>query len=444
MNFQRQKLLLPFLLTVFVLGFAYLVTSSAFAWETQDQQLAEDWAKMVGFKSKERVGKVAPEIKPGTVIDANNYKDFPGLKELLSEAQYIRLDPSAYAPLAPIKIDETSQYHFTRGCLEASLKSVESCHLDQDGVTVLGYQGGVPFIHPKNGNELIQWVNFFYAGDSLAFRPMRLMLYGRNNKPEREMRQEVNNLLYYGCTDWREQPPNPDRLHHVASGVFTYPRDLSGTAYTRKRYIDGDKADEFLIFIASMRRIRRMSGRDTQDTLFGSDLVWDDYKMFWQKLSATEFPNEFKMLPEQEMLTPNWVYYKYPQNRVAAGVENTVDESGDQVYLRFDGWQRRIALPVEIISKDSNYVYGRRVLYNDAETGGQLVADYYDQAGRLWRNFIMNNNLSPKGEGMTWDFADIVDLINNHRTILDFNGIWNPTWVGDDYADLRFLSRKAK
>ena len=42
------------------------------------------------------------------------------------------------------------------------------------------------------------------------------------------------------------------------------------------------------------------------------------------------------------------------------------------------------------------------------------------------------------------ELIDIVDRINNRRTILDFKGEKNPRWMGPEYADVRFLSRKAK
>ncbi len=428
---------------IFVLS--YLISFPALAWETKRPDLAEKWEEMVGFKASESVGKVAPAIRPGLVIDSTNYKNYPGLKELLPESLYTRLDSSSYAPLAPITIKETDQYHLSEGWMEATIRSMDTIRLGEDNLTVLGYHGGVPFVHPKSGNELVQWVEYFYAGDSLAFRPMRMRLYGRDNKPEREMRQHVNNLLYYGCTDWREVKENPQKLHHVASGVFTYPRDISGTSYVRKRYIDADTPDAFLIYVPSMRRIRKMSGRDMQDPLFGSDLVWDDYKLYWQKLSQTEFPNEYTMLPEREMLVPTYVDYNWPDDRDSAGYKGYyIDESGDQTYLHFGSWQRRPMIPVEIVSLDPGYIYSKRVVYNDKEVTTQSYTDMYDQSGRLFRSALMTHNLSGEADGMMWDFDDIVDVVNNHRTILDFKGERNPTWMGEDFADLRFLSRKAK
>ena len=159
-----------------ILGLVFL-TGSAFAWQTQEPETAAAWEKMMGFKAPDVVGKIAPEIKPGLVIDGNNYKQFPGLKELLPQSLYSRLDPNSYAPLAPIKIAETDQYHLGAGYIKKSLLSAKTCKLAADGLTLEGYQGGFPFIHPKNGNEQVQICANPYLGDTFAMRPMRLRLY---------------------------------------------------------------------------------------------------------------------------------------------------------------------------------------------------------------------------------------------------------------------------
>ena len=347
----------------------------------------------------------------------------------------------------PSRLLKLEQYHLGRGWMEKSIASAKKAKIAADGLTLEGYVGGYPFIHPKNGVELIHWADNPYLGDSFGMRPMRLRLFGRDNKPEREMRQQLNVLRYQNCTDWRPEGilPNPEEINYVVSGTFVYPRDLSGTSYVRKRFIPADRPDEFLLYVASMRRIRRMSGRDTQDPLFGSDLLWDDYNVFWQKLSTTDFPCKYTMLPSREMLLPTYIDYDWPDDRASAGyTDYLVDDTGDQVYLHYGSWQRRWVHMVEVKSLDPAYVYSKRVIANEPETCVQLQTDLYDQAGRLHRDWVRDYNLTQDGVGIMEELIDIVDRINQHRTILDFKGHKNPKWMGEDYADVRFLSRKAK
>ena len=97
----------------------------------------------------------------------------------------------------------------------------------------------------------------------------------------------------------------------------------------------------------------------------------------------------------------------------------------------------------EVISKDSAYCYSKRVIVNEPETHVQLQGHSYDQAGRLWRSGVRDYNLSQDGVGITEDLAEVIDHVNQHRTILDFKGQKNPEWMGPDYGDVRFLSKRA-
>ena len=189
-----------------------------------------------------------------------------------------------------------------------------------------------------------------------------------------------------------------------------------------------------------------MSGRDTQDPLFGSDLIWDDYNGCAIKLSpTTTFPNDYKMLPRREILLPTYINYSWPEDRADAGfADYMVDESGDQAYVHFGTWQRRCVYPIEIISKDPSYVYGKRIIMCEPETFSRPLNEMYDQSGRLWRSGVRDLNLSETGAGVMEDLIDMVDYINYHRTVLDIRGEIDPRWMGSEYADLRFLSRKAK
>ena len=193
-----------------------------------------------------------------------------------------------------------------------------------------------------------------------------------------------------------------------------------------------------------MRRIRKMSGRDAQDPMFGSDMTWDDYNCFWQKLSTTDFPMEYKMLPDRELLIPTQLDYDYPDDRVKGGYPDYyLDETPEGFYPHFGSYQRRPHYVVEMNELDKDYMYSKRVNYIDKETFEIMHSIYFDWAGRVWRTWMRDLNLSQKGLGYGEDMIDIVDHVNHHRTFLDFTSEKNPR-VGLEYTDLRFLSRMSK
>ncbi|MBW1839816.1 MAG: DUF1329 domain-containing protein, partial [Deltaproteobacteria bacterium] len=171
--------------------------------------------------------------------------------------------------------------------------------------------------------------------------------------------------------------------------------------------------------------------------------VWDDFQMFYQKISSTTFPMEFKIVKETEMLFPTNlnVHYAKGEDRPP---DSYVDESGKQMFIYWASYQRRPIHIVEFKELDPNYMYSRRVNYIDREIMYILCTEFFDQSGRLWRgitrDIILENDTGYYGENM----IDFMDYLNSHRTILDSKGIPNPKWVGPEYSDIKFLTRKAK
>ena len=99
MNHKKKiRKVLPFFSLFLLAGLMSFVISPVWGWEMQDKELAKDWEKMLGYKAPDLVGKIAPDIKVGMVIDSTNYKQYPGLQELLPKCLYDRFDPKMLRP----------------------------------------------------------------------------------------------------------------------------------------------------------------------------------------------------------------------------------------------------------------------------------------------------------------------------------------------------------
>jgi len=415
-----------------------------YEWKGKKPELAEEWAKMIGFKAPDVVGKLAPEIKPGMIIDDKNYKNFSGLKQLLSGSLYARLDANSYAPLSPIKVVKTTQYYYTEGLIKKSLENLISCKIGGDGITMEGYCGGIAFPRPKSGIELIWCMDNKYLGDTMYMNPQWLRLFGRDNRPERDMKWYLGQVRWAFRCDWGDDiKPNPEGINYASSGWFFYPRDISGTCYLRRRFLGVEKPDEFMLYLPSMRRVRRMSGRDAQDPVFGSDLTWDDFQGFYQKISAVSFPAKWKIAEITERLIPTEIHIDYPKGEERPP-DSYVDESGDQMFLFCGSWQRRPVYILEGEEQDENYMYGKRVIFIDRETFWICHNELYDQRGRLWRTHLRNGIIVNTTGEFNENFYDMVDHLNEHRTIGDMKGIPNPRWVGPEYSEMKFIIRKGK
>jgi hypothetical protein len=62
---------------------------------------------------------------------------------------------------------------------------------------------------------------------------------------------------------------------------------------------------------------------------------------------------------------------------------------------------------VEVVSKESTYIYSKRTWFIDPESFALLDTDMYDRHGRLWKQFN-NNMFTVKGAvfnsgGYSWD-----------------------------------------
>ena len=109
-------------------------------------------AELVGFKSPDVVGKIAPEIKPGKYT----YQDLEkssGLKELFPPE--LQLHIRAAGPPLPCSIEEfeiipTIQLYWYMRLCEATKQNLGKTKLDKDGYIVpRSWQGGYPFPRPS-------------------------------------------------------------------------------------------------------------------------------------------------------------------------------------------------------------------------------------------------------------------------------------------------------
>jgi len=398
-------------------------------------QLGKDWAEYLGYDAPSMVAnsKIAPKVKPGVVINYQNYKDYPGLKDLLPSPLYNRLiNKDAYGHIPEIRVVPTTHVYSSRGRLEAT-KKIEGQAKPDPQWFAKHWKGGIPFPRPKTGDELLwDYDRQTVGADNVVFNPFFFYLFDKNEKLERTYSADLwweNCVGRYDIDPRPVHPKYPD-VFERGSIVFLNPFDIKGFAAVRYRYADPEKPDYFISWVPSLRRTRLFSGTDTQDPMFGTDVNWDDWKGFWQKISNTIYPLECKLVDENaEILAPAWRDYQ------------TCNLKGNRVTTI---WERRPCWVFDIISKDKSYVYSRRRVWLDKELFYYKRIEYYDTRGRFWRDWIVYHSWWPKtGEFQHWA-GEITDYINNHRTIVKMNVWVNDITVNEDNFNLRALVRRAR
>jgi hypothetical protein len=181
------------------------------------------------------------------------------------------------------------------------------------------------------------------------------------------------------------------------------PRDIAGLKVLTLFYQDPTKTDSSLMYLPSMRRVRKMSATDTQDPIAGQDLIYDDQGGFSQKLSPTTYPYKYEVIEEREYLVP------------APSIDGAEYISSKGLEYRNVRMERRPIWVVKLTQLDPNYVYGKRIAYVDKETLLFYQIENYDQKGRLYRVMWLNWDFDTEaGAFLYGGYAFAKDVVDMH------------------------------
>lgn len=382
------------------------------------EEMKAAWAEVVGFKAPDEVGKIHPEIKPGKYT----YKDVqanPAFKDLMWPDLYNRIKPGAppHAGNIPeFEIIPTRQYYYHTRISEATKKNAGKTKLDDNGyVDYRTWEGGFPFPVPSGQFKAQQIAyNAFvfrrdrYEGNGRAYGKM--FAFDRNLKIdfEQEFTSETVSLAArsylppYGSFD--ENAKKRGELG-VLTLFFKSPRDLAGMAVMTTSYLDPLKSNAAVMYIPSMRRIRKMSTTDTQDPIAGQDIIYDDQATFQQKLSPERYPYKYEV-EEREYLV------------AAPTIDGSEYVTSEGYEIRGLKFERRPIYVLKMTQMDPNYVYSKRIFYIDKESYMIYQSENYDQKGRLYRTFWHPNKFHPEMGMLTWGgYVLMCDHIDLHSGI---------------------------
>jgi hypothetical protein len=158
-------------------------------------------------------------------------------------------------------------------------------------------------------------------------------------------------------------------------------------------YTNPDKDDMMLMYIPAMRRIRKMSTTDVQDSPGGGNNIYNDNEGWMQKLTPNMFPYKMRVLEEREFLLPSMTtkgeeYVKITEN--GQTLEN----------LKLE---RRPTYVMELTQLDPSYVYSKKIMFVDMETFMFTFTENYDQKGRWWRFWnAMSYGWHPESGMISW------------------------------------------
>ena len=187
-----------------------------------------------------------------------------------------------------------------------------------------------------------------------------------------------------------------------------------------------------MVYVPSLRRIRKMSATDTQDPT--GDMTYDDQNMLLQKITPKKYPYKFDIIEEREYL----MFYAY------VNMPTWCDSKNGYV-LRDVKLMRRPCYVLQMRQLDPNYVYSKRILYVDKETFDVVYGEYYDQKGQLYRTqYYVSMTFEPEsGVASTYGSFNVQrDHIDLHSTIT-CNAVYPAPWTRTRF-NMQGIMKQAK
>ena len=348
------------------------------------EEAKRQWAEIVGFKSPDVVGKIAPEIKP----DKYTYKDLEqnqGLKELFPPEFLVHFKPGGppfVGSITEFEIIPTRQLYWSALVCEATKQNLGKTKLDKDGYIVpKSWQGGIPFPRPSGKFKAQQVLYSFRKRPDSYERCLAIegesMCFNKNLAVDRYNQFSAHFIRLMGRTifppyGWFDKRAERNGEYQAFSTSVSEPRSMRGTVVLQYMFDDPNKLDPWMIYVPSLRRIRKMAATDTQDP--NGDQTYDDREHLVQKITPKKYPYKFDIVSEREYLMP--VEYNTAKSWV---------DSKDGYAFKEGQFMRRPCYVLELNQMDPNYVYGRRMIYVDKENFMCSYSANYDQKGRLYR-----------------------------------------------------------
>jgi len=179
---------------------------------------------------------------------------------------------------------------------------------------------------------------------------------------------------------------------------FQFPPDLRDTALLLHDH--ADKEDDRWLYLPSLRKVKRISGAQKYRNFLGTDFTYDE-------LGGRE--------PEEDIHTLE--------------AEEQID--GKQVYR------------IRSVAREKNNPYQYRLVWVWKDTPISLKEEYYDRHGRLKKRMKVLKIKTIQGIATVLE-REMVDLQEQHRTVLRFNNVKYNTKLSSRLFQPRKLDRPVK
>lgn len=149
---------------------------------------------------------------------------------------------------------------------------------------------------------------------------------------------------------------------------FLEPYDVRGSRFLVYRYDDPRKQDDAWGFLPQLRKVRRLSITERDDSIGGTEMTLDDFTGF----SGRVLDHQWKFLGWKAIL--HVMNSRHPYARFY----------GPNGWLPNDRWELRPCAVVEQTPLGER-AYGSKIYFWDAQTYETTMALVFDRQGKLWK-----------------------------------------------------------
>lgn len=344
-------------------------------------------AAVASHAEKDGAAAGADTIPVGTTITMQNWRQYrdsmPDGMAAFFEGRYAWKMPQDVA----MEVGPTIIHPLPKGYLEATEKyasQVRLVELPDGGLTLQGYQGGIPFpnpAEPHKGWKILTNLWYRYLPHLSVVTYGSGCLVDKNGSFSCKAASIVHRQLAFN-TD----PGVPATIPGAGDKFYTQwlmvlePEQDRYTATLTISYTDPGRPEDSYVFIPSLRRYQRVSTLARCSPNQGTDSNLEDYRFGFDS-NITELNVDY--LGEKKILA--LVDYQTPAGRFPEGFDMPLGWPKPS----WGKWQVRdvdVLSVSKIPSKAQGYCYGKRVIYVDKASSAPVWEDLYDSKMQPWRS----------------------------------------------------------
>lgn len=204
-----------------------------------------------------------------------------------------------------------------------------------------------------------------------------------------------------------------DDMDYKDFTMFTGPTSVKGLGILSWTYIAYDRDPDQWLWIPSLKKVRKISASQDDDSFLGSDFTAEE-------ITTRKFEDETYSLLREERFS------------------GYTAELNGQVY--FKGANCYV---IEAKPKRYPWYYSKRIIWVDKETGGDVYQEIYDAADRKYKVILKNYEIMDVGgrDYTTQTLLECKDLRTGHSSIIEMKDIKFDQGLGESDFSERILRR---